>query len=94
MDNKLNRIERFIESLPNDVETPEATLALLPVHDDLTGGNSLTVNSTTCSNSDLETCRYSTNSDVCINAADKCIGSTNGRGCNNACSLVTNKSFC
>ncbi len=79
MNGKLNRIERFIESLPNDVETPEATTVLLPSKMDLTGGTSK--NGGHCSNSSLDKCKGSSNGGNCFNAQFMCNNSTNEGSC-------------
>lgn len=91
MNDKLNRIERFIESLPNDVETPEATSVLLPMAMDMNGAGT---NGEKCVNIDVESCKTAINHSECTNALDKCSGASNGKICNNNCGLTTNKSNC
>lgn len=91
MNDKLHRIKRFIESLPNDVETPEATLSLLQTASGITAGGT---NDKNCINVNLETCKNSVNYDSCTNYEGLCNQSFNGRGCNNDCFLTTNKKYC
>lgn len=86
MDDKRNRIERYIESLPNDVETPEATSALLPTSRDFNGGGS---NIKICVNYNIEVCKPITNKE-CGNPNASCGGGTNSIGCNGACHIGTN----
>lgn len=79
MNDKLNRIERFIESLPNDVETPEATSVLLPSAYGLMGGTAN--NKGDCRNADFVQCDKSKNGGSCINSIGKCGHSTNEGSC-------------
>lgn len=93
MNDKLNRIERFIESLPNDVETPEMTSALLPTAVDLTGGYGAN-NDGDCTNRKPAACMGSVNAKSCKNYNGSCSSSYNGGSCFNDSSLETNTSFC
>ncbi len=92
MDNKLNRIERFIQSLPNDVETPEATSVLLPATQDLTGGTS--DNKGNCANTYYEKCAKSTNGGDCSNTKFMCPNSKNYGSCFDDSHLTTNTQYC
>lgn len=79
MNDKLNRIERFIESLPNDVETPKATSVLLPTTNCLTGGTAY--NGGNCINTERDKCKKSTNEGNCMNSQFCCSDSKNYKSC-------------
>ncbi len=79
MNDKLNRINRFIESLPNGIETSDATLALLPTSMELNGAGT---NFKVCTNFNLDVCKPPTNTE--------CGNPYNGLGCNSGCQIGTN----
>lgn len=75
---KKQSIASFIEKLPMDGSVGDCESTLLTTNMDYVGGG---VNGTECSNSDKDTCEFSTNKNGCINTEGACKHASNVQVC-------------